>query len=59
MEMDIDDYFLERSLGFIDDEQAVHNPVGEDFFQWYQRQLRRRNRWRQVAAWVHIAVEHA
>jgi len=36
MEMDIDDYFLERLLGFIDEEQAVHNPAGEGFFQWYQ-----------------------
>ena len=25
--MDLDDYFLERSLGFIDDDQAVLNPL--------------------------------
>ena len=47
MEMDIDYYFLERSFGFINDEQSVHDPAGEDFFQWYQGQLRQRIRWRQ------------
>ena len=47
MEMDLDDYFLERSCGCIDDDHAVLNPVGEDFFQWYQGQLRRCIRWPQ------------
>lgn len=47
MEMDLDDYILERSCGFIDDEHALLNPAGEEFFQWYQGQLRRGIRWRQ------------
>jgi len=47
MDMDLDDYILERSLGFIDEEQALLNPVGEDFFQWYQGNLRRHIRWSQ------------